>query len=460
VRQQLTDILSSGRMPHAFLFAGPKGLGKTSAARILAKAINCTGKRKADDFEPCNKCDICLSINNGSSLDLIEIDAASNRGIDDIRQLRERIKLAPSKASHKVYVIDEVHMLTTEAFNALLKTLEEPPEHAFFILCTTEVHKLPDTILSRCLRLNFRKASTEELIQPLKRIERAESLKVGVGVLPAIAKHADGCFRDAVKMLEQLSFTNKEITLKEVKKFFGEEEFSTQSILAWLKERKTKQALEWLADAMAKGVDLKILTYSILETLRKFLLFKYDIAPEKIDDHGLTIAEIKELIALFDKAARQLKGAVIPQLPLEIAIIEWGENRFKIDDFQPKADPPRAERFAKEQKTTESTKIKESNKETEEESEGDPVINGDQLAMVLAKWPQFLHMVKSSNHSVEALLKAAKPIKLNQNRLFIEVLYPFHKGKLESHVCLTIAESSAEKIFGQKLKIKYVLKSK
>jgi DNA polymerase-3 subunit gamma/tau len=158
VRENLYSIFSKGNYPHAFLFTGPKGLGKTSAARIVAKIVNCEKKAKGK-IEPCNKCDQCQSIASGSNLDVLEIDGASNRGIDEIRDLREKIKLAPFKASKKVYIIDEVHMLTTEAFNALLKTLEEPPAHVLFILCTTEQHKVPATIASRCFRINFTRAN-------------------------------------------------------------------------------------------------------------------------------------------------------------------------------------------------------------------------------------------------------------------------------------------------------------
>ena len=176
VREGLLRIVKGGKFPHALLFAGPKGTGKTSAARIFAKVVNCQNPK---DGEPCNQCDACREITKGTAMDLIEIDAASNRGIDDIRALRETIKLSPVKLKYKVYIIDEVHMLTLEAFNALLKTLEEPPTHAIFILCTTEPDKLPETIISRCLRFNFRKAKIEEIVEgPLKRAVENESFEV------------------------------------------------------------------------------------------------------------------------------------------------------------------------------------------------------------------------------------------------------------------------------------------
>ncbi|PIV01497.1 DNA polymerase III, subunit gamma and tau, partial [Candidatus Shapirobacteria bacterium CG03_land_8_20_14_0_80_39_12] len=168
-REELLKIFKSEKIPHALLFSGPRGIGKTSAARIVAKAVNCekvqsTEYKEHREFEPCNQCDSCISITNGTNVDILEIDAASNRGIDDIKELREKIKLSPASAKYKVYIIDEAHMLTPEAFNALLKTLEEPPKHAIFILCTTDPEKLPKTIISRCQRINFKKASNKEIV--------------------------------------------------------------------------------------------------------------------------------------------------------------------------------------------------------------------------------------------------------------------------------------------------------
>ena len=219
VTHTLLNALRAGRIAHAYLFSGPRGTGKTTTARVLAKAVNCLDPQEG---EPCNQCAICRSLNEGRSLDLIEIDAASNRGIDEIRELRERIAFAPSECRYKVYVIDEVHMLTKEAFNALLKTLEEPPPHAIFVLATTEPHRIPPTVLSRCQRFDFRRVSLQHLKQKLELICAKEGIRAEPAALEAIARYALGSFRDAESLLDQLaSFGDEMISLKRVQDMLG-----------------------------------------------------------------------------------------------------------------------------------------------------------------------------------------------------------------------------------------------
>jgi len=221
VRDTLHAVLQKD-VPHAFLFTGPKGLGKTSTARIVAKVVNCERKKKGS-VELCNECDQCVSITNGTNVDVLEIDAASNRGIDEIRELKEKIRLAPVAAKRKVYIIDEVHMLTTEAFNALLKTLEEPPSHAMFILCTTEAHKVPETIVSRCFQILFKPATEEELVRSFKRIVEGEKLNIDDEALKYIAYLADRGFRDGAKALEEvflLAKPGEKITKEFIEKIY------------------------------------------------------------------------------------------------------------------------------------------------------------------------------------------------------------------------------------------------
>ncbi len=412
----------------------------------MAKAINCEHKKKGD-IEPCNKCEICLGITNGSNLDLIEIDAASTRGIDDIRELRNKIKLSPTASKKKVYVIDEVHMLTLEAFNALLKTLEEPPEHAVFILCTTEPHKLPATIISRCLRLNFSKPTVQELSRSLEKIIDKEKLYLEPMAIQEIIKYADGSFRDAVKLLEQLSFSSKKITLIKIDEFFGQQNIQVKDLLSLLQEKKLKDSLMWLNKAMANGSDVKILTISILEFLRKMLLSKLGIKEELVQDNNWEISELKSLINLFSEAGKQLKDSVIAQLPLEIVMVEWcsGQNQKTTIINQ------RVEQLDHEEV---NIKAVSSHKTVLESS---PPLNSLEFKNILDKWPELLKVVKTCNHSIEALLKAARPVGLENNKLIVEVFYPFHKSKLEKETCLQIIEAKLKEIFNQTLIIKYKL---
>jgi len=322
IRNGLAKVLSSGHIPHAFLFAGPRGTGKTSAARIIAKAVNCE-RRSEGIGEPCNKCSMCKDITSGTALDLIEIDAASNRGIDDIRNLREKIKLAPIRAKYKVYIIDEVHMLTTEAFNALLKTLEEPPSHAIFILCTTEPEKLPGTIISRCLYFNFKKGRVEEIVHCLKKVIKGEKLEVEKEVLSEIAKYTDGSFRDAQKTLEQLSLGNKKITVEMFNKEIGKSKaYRPEMLLQFLVENKVNEAILEVNRAVEGGANLRSYTEELLEILRNCLLQSIGCSDRPVACQ-LNRVQAVRLIELFMRAGKEVKTAIIPQLPLELAIIEY-----------------------------------------------------------------------------------------------------------------------------------------
>jgi DNA polymerase-3 subunit gamma/tau len=323
IRETLAKILISPSLPHAFLFSGPKGAGKTSAARIIAKVVNCFNRRP-DEYEPCGYCDNCKSITQGNFLDLIEIDAASNRGIDDIRELRERVKLAPSRGKYKVYIVDEVHMLTTEAFNALLKTLEEPPSHVVFILCTTEPQKLPQTVVSRCIHLKFRKGRKEEIIRSLQKVIKGEKLSVEDGVLEKIAESVDGSFRDAQKILEKLSLEGKKITLSLTEKELGYlANLNPEDLLQHLAQRDIQKGLEEISKVLEYGVDLKEYLLEVLNILRESLLSYYQSPTFK---WYLSKKEIVLLIKLLSEASMEIKTSIIPQLPLEVAIIEWFEK--------------------------------------------------------------------------------------------------------------------------------------
>jgi DNA polymerase-3 subunit gamma/tau len=413
VRTSLISIFAARRFPQALLFAGPKGTGKTSAARLIAKAVNCLHLRRG---EPCNHCPSCLAVNAGTDLDLIEIDAASNRGIDDIRELRNQIKLAPVKNRYKVYIIDEAHMLTNEAFNALLKTLEEPPPHALFILCTTDLHKLPDTIISRCLRFTFRRATLPELLRSLAKVVDQEKLVVEDGVLASIAQAADGSFRDAQKLLEQLSLGHSKITLVAAQQLLGQDDSTNPArFIALLKLKKSAELLQEIARLVQNGVDFDAYLLRLLHHLRLDLVNNLD------------------LLKLFLPVAAQLKTSPLAPLPLEIAVVDYcqgvGMSSSKSSNPLGPLVPPKPSAFSS-------------------------------RPLPAHFWPDLLAAVHPQNHSVEGLLRSARPLKLEDDCLTIEVFYKFHREQLTVPKCREIVERAASQLLGRTLKLKCVLGTK
>lgn len=357
IRKTLTAQLATGKISHAYLFAGPKGTGKTTTARILAKAVNCkkvdsrkksvnlpvgkAGREPASENfvfqEPCDNCDSCLAVVEGRHLDLIEIDAASNRGIDEIRDLREKIKLAPVAGRYKVYILDESHMLTAEAANALLKTLEEPPAHAIFVLATTQPEKLPSTIVSRCTRFDFAPATVEEIITALEKIARKEKIGVENKILELIAANSDGSFRDAVNIFDQLAVQDK-LVLTEVEQFLSVGPTAVAEFVQNLFAKNPTAAVLQINSLAEKGVNLQLFIKETLNFLRKLLFLKAGLAIEAKND--LTAQDLKKLerlktvdqtqvlrlAKLISEAERQMRFSPIIQLPLELAVLEFTQS--------------------------------------------------------------------------------------------------------------------------------------
>lgn len=329
IKDQLIKILKSETLPHAYIFVGQKGTGKTSSARIFAKAINCLnndyGKKSKikENFEPCNQCENCLSIDSNSFNDVIEMDAASNRGIDEVRNLIKDASFTPMSGKYRVFIIDEAHMITTDGFNALLKTLEEPPKTTIFILATTNLEKIPKTIVSRCLKVNFGKALKKDIIEMLKKIAGFEKLNYDEKFYELIARHSDYSFRDAAKILEEVSI-QKIKTIEELEVYLGIR--GKNNLLEIIEKKDVKKTFSWIEEFYQNGGNFKNLIEEMLENLRIQLLLKKGVEIENEKPINLTFNEITKLIKLLLQAYQQLKSTPIDSIPLEIAMAEFYNN--------------------------------------------------------------------------------------------------------------------------------------
>ncbi len=342
VTQTLINQITHDKIAHAYLFSGPRGVGKTTIARILAKSLNCENK-KGNTSEPCNTCQSCEEIGKTNSIDVIEIDAASHTGVDNVRQnIIDNAQFKPTTSKHKIFIIDEVHMLSTAAFNALLKTLEEPPSYVVFILATTDPHKLPATIISRCQRFNFSKVPNDEMTKHLKKIGKAEGVDIEADVLERIMRKSEGCARDAISLLDQLMATGeKKITSDAASLILPATNIETQlDFTNHLIHRDASAALAMISELVGSGHSLPHFATDLTEFLRVIMIAQVDIdlAAKEMDLTKDAIKKIKELlphisqleiVKLIDLTMRrsaEIKRAPLPQLPLEMLVIEWCGN--------------------------------------------------------------------------------------------------------------------------------------
>lgn len=499
VTRTLQNALRDGRIAHAYLFAGPRGTGKTSTAKILAKAVNC---EQGPAPEPCNRCAACEGIAAGSVVDVVEIDAASNRGVDEIRDIREHVKFAPTQVRYKVYIIDEVHMLTTEAFNALLKTLEEPPAHVLFILATTEPHKLPATVVSRCQRFTFRRIGLVDLVKQLRTICAENGVEADERALVRLARAADGGMRDALSLLDQVfSFCSSRITVEDVMAVTGGvDEEAAVRLLSLLIRGDVAGVVEGLDDLIAQGKDPERVTKELLELCRELLLIR--VAPdmpevrERVqgDETLAALAEavaVERLFAVIEELTRaQAEMRWIPhgRILLEMVLVKLARASGKPSPAVAPADGENAaliQRIAALEARL--RQVEDELKRVRNERSGagtaappapepspatasrrphdearvpwaqvEAVVRAatpDQLAEVVKLWPKVLATVKARSLQVHALLVDGRPVAASADGVVVAFKNQFHRDATEKPPRKQLIEEALRDVLGRACRV-------
>jgi len=496
----LKNSIKKGKVAHAYLFSGPRGTGKTTVARILAKTINC--KNPKED-EPCNECNVCAEMNQNKFLDLVEIDAATHTQVDKMRDIIEKINFSPSSGKYKVYIIDEVHMLSKGAFNALLKTLEEPPKHVVFILATTEIHKIPATVISRCQRFDFRRLKVSEITKRLGEIAKKEKAEVEKTVLEFIAINSNGALRDSESLLGQILSmeSGKSVTLKEVQEILAITDLPAVVKMARLMlDKKYGEAIEHISKITDDGYDLEQFAKSVIEYSRKLMLIK--ISPEMRESFlsemteeqvaeleniskKASLSKLLRIIRAFIQSKAEIKSSIMPQLPLELAITEiniadeepmaGSLTNKAAEDYNSKIKEPikkiadkvsesvkQSHNFIKksigleEKEGVKENKREEISKNSIEIAKSSGIIA---LDVVRDEWCDILEEIKPRNHSLTAFLKTCQPVGVEGNQIIISCKYSFHKDKLQKAENRLIIEETMENLLKAKVAVKFISQS-
>ncbi len=499
--QTLRNALAAGRIAHAYLFAGPRGTGKTSAARLLAKAVNCLAENLPD--RPCGHCAHCQAVNEGRFLDLIEIDAASNTSVEDVRDLRDKINFSPNLGRYKVYIIDEVHMLSTAAFNALLKTLEEPPAHAIFVLATTEVHKIPATVLSRCQRHEFRRIPVVKIVELLKKQAQPEGIQVTDEALTLIARQSTGSLRDAISLLDQLASTGQAITLEMAQEVLGTA--ASQAVLDLLSALEAGQAaagLDAIHATLDAGSDARQFARQIVDYVRSLLLIQSGNS-ESVDAtvevraqmarHASRFSrpELLRILRLFNEAAGETRASWQPALPLEMAYLQALEpldvgsesGTLGGTEFQPnppaKVGPRPRENLkaagsnlavSKAGAVQEAQNVGAESPEPPHLPADEPPTEGgegsapananDQLFhKVCEQWRQVVHQVGQISRQTQALLNSCKPYGVKDGILFLGFNGDFAKTKMEKGDNVQVTCQALSQVVGKEVPVRCFIAS-
>lgn len=463
IKITLEHEIETGKIAHAYLFCGPRGTGKTTIARIFAKSINCI-KKKSGEHDPCNECDNCAEITQGRSLDIVEIDAASHTGVDNVRDnIIASARVAPSKCKFKVFIIDEVHMLSTSAFNALLKNIEEPPAFVVFILCTTEIHKVPTTIISRCQRFDFKRVNITDIVKKLQLIADKEEIVIDRKILEAVARQSEGHMRDAESLLGQvLAIGGKEITEEEASLVIPRSDIGEAiRLIDCLAKKDAGSAIALVNKLVDEGVDLKAFITDLIELLRKIMLSK--ISPALGEKLGLELGEDIELkindvsrglnlnqaiiyIDKFLEVKNELKGSFIIQLPIEIAIAELCTLMVRPAINTSQISQPQYPS----RKLANTAAKNDSSDALEKKSPVEARINISREE-ILGKWNEVLARVKKYNHSLSFILRACQPRDINENKLCLAFKYKFHRDRITDDNIKLVVEKVLHEVYGKAL---------
>jgi DNA polymerase III subunit gamma/tau len=455
----LKNAIAADRVAHAYLFAGSRGTGKTTLARLLAKAVNCTNPDPTK--RPCNECEHCKAVNDNRFMDLIEIDAASNTSVDDVRDLRDKINFSPSQGKYKIYIIDEVHMLSTAAFNALLKTLEEPPPHAIFVLATTEIHKIPATVLSRCQRHEFRRVPVGEIVTNLKMIVKAENLQADDDALIQIARQSAGGMRDAISLLDQLSSTGDKITLALAQTVLGTATSQTVlDTLTSIMDHDPAHGLETIHKALDAGADPRSLARQIVEYLRGLMLIQMGNANQveatadvkkQMQAHAksFSTSDVLRMMKAFNNAATDLRGGWQPSLSLELALAEVldapTESSQIATPSQPKPKPATASRT--------ETQPQVESEAAPHPQEKSAVSAGD----VIKAWKHMSSALPKAQANLSALMNSVKMIDVQGKTLILGLASDVLVSKIDKPDQIEAIQKLIKDEFGADVSVRCVV---
>ncbi|WP_138419224.1 DNA polymerase III subunit gamma/tau [Aquibacillus sediminis] len=490
ITRTLQNAIMQEKFSHAYLFSGPRGTGKTSAAKIFAKTVNC---EKSPVMEPCNECDACKGIQDGSISDIIEIDAASNNGVEQIRDIRDKVKYAPSAVKYKVYIIDEVHMLSIGAFNALLKTLEEPPKHVIFILATTEPHKIPLTIISRCQRFDFKRISQSSMVDRMQTIAEAEGISVTKEALDAVALSAEGGMRDALSLLDQaISYSEEQVVLEDVLAVTGSvSQQKLTHIVSAMYEKDVQQALQSVDDLIQQGKDPGRFVFDLIYYLRDILMYRSAPSLETMLERALADEEFKQLankmdadwiqraITELNQCQQDIKWTNSPKVFIEIAILNITDQQQKQPNESVEENTLAKQLMQKVEKLeTELMSIKQNGVAVTSEDTGQSKpakraparssktsykipferirkvlgeASKSELKKVQSQWAAFMEQLKKQSAPAHATIQNSKPRAASESHLVVAFKYEIHCSLALDHQ--QTIESLLASIFGKQLQI-------